>query len=40
MEAALAELAARRLIERRQVETAGRPRTEYRLIAPQMTLFQ
>jgi len=39
MEAALAELTARRLIERRKVETSGRPREEYRLIAPQMTLF-
>ena len=39
MEAALAELASRRLIERRKVETSGRPREEYRLIAPQLRLF-
>jgi hypothetical protein len=39
VEHALSDLAAKRLIERRQVPTEGRPREEYRLIAPQLTLF-
>ena len=39
IESALTELAGKRLIEQRRTETAGRPREEYRLIAPQMTLF-
>lgn len=39
IDAALRSLAARRLIEQQQVETEGRPRTEYRLIAPQLSLF-
>jgi hypothetical protein len=37
--AALADLAAKRLIERRQTPTDGRPREEFRLIAPQLPLF-
>ena len=36
---ALEGLLARRLAEYRQVATPGRPREEYRLIAPQLTLF-
>jgi len=39
VDAALSGLAARRLIERRQVPTDGRPRDECRLIEPQLTLF-
>ncbi len=38
-ETALADLAAKRLIERRQVQTTGRPREEYRLVPPQLQLF-
>ena len=37
--AALDDLAGRRLVERRQVPTEGRPRDEYRLGAPQLDLF-
>ena len=36
---ALAELTARRLAERRTQPTEGRPREEYRLVLPQLTLF-
>jgi hypothetical protein len=36
---ALRDLAAKRLIEQRQVPTAGRPRDECRLAAPQLSLF-
>ena len=36
---ALDDLVAKRLAERRQVGTKGRPREEYRLIAPQLSLF-
>ena len=39
VDAALKSLAGRGLIERQQVPTAGRPREEYRLTAPQLTLF-
>jgi len=39
VDAALASLAARRLIECRHAPTGGRPRDEYRLIEPQLTLF-
>lgn len=39
IDASLTALAVRRLIERRQEPTAGRPREEFRLIAPQLTLF-
>lgn len=39
IDAALATLAAQKLIERRQSPTGGRPREEYRLTAPQLTLF-
>ena len=37
--AALGDLAAKRLAERRRVPTEGRPREEYRLTAPQLALF-
>lgn len=37
--AALADLAAKRLVEHRSVPTEGRPRDEYRLGAPQLDLF-
>lgn len=36
---ALDDLVAKRLAERRTVTTKGRPREEYRLIAPQLSLF-
>jgi hypothetical protein len=36
---ALDDLLAKRLAERRQSPTKGRPREEYRLIAPQLSLF-
>jgi hypothetical protein len=36
---ALGDLVAKRLAERRQVGTKGRPREEYRLTAPQLSLF-
>jgi hypothetical protein len=39
IDAALGSLAARNLIEQKHSPTAGRPREEYRLIAPQLTLF-
>lgn len=39
VDAALKSLTGRGLIERQQVPTAGRPREEYRLTAPQLTLF-
>jgi hypothetical protein len=39
IDAALASLASRRLIERKRTPTGGRPRDEYRLIAPQLALF-
>lgn len=38
--AALASLTARRIAERRQVPSGGRPREEYRLIPPQLELFR
>ncbi len=37
--AALADLTAKRLIEHHTIGTAGRPRDEYRLVAPQLSLF-
>jgi hypothetical protein len=39
VDSALAGLVTRHLAERRQVATEGRPREEWRLIAPQLTLF-
>ena len=39
VDTALADLSAKRLIEQRHTPTAGRPRDEYRLAAPQLTLF-
>lgn len=36
---ALDDLVAKRLAERRQFPTKGRPREEYRLVAPQLSLF-
>jgi hypothetical protein len=39
IDAALASLAAQRVAEHRKSATDGRPRGEYRLIAPQLTLF-
>jgi hypothetical protein len=39
VDVALADLAAKRLLERRQTPTAGRPREEFRLVAPQLALF-
>lgn len=39
VEATLADLMAKRLVERRRTPTEGRPREEYRLIAPQLPLF-
>jgi hypothetical protein len=39
VDAALASLVRRGLTERRQSPTGGRPREEYRLTAPQLTLF-
>ena len=38
--AALDDLIAKRIAEQRTIPTKGRPREEYRLIAPQLTLFQ
>jgi hypothetical protein len=40
IDAALADLTAKQLIEHRQTPTAGRPREEFRLVAPQLALFQ
>lgn len=39
IDAALASLAARKLIERKRTPTGGRPREEYRLVPPQLALF-
>jgi hypothetical protein len=39
VESALGHLVLHRLAERRKAATEGRPREEYRLIAPQLTLF-
>jgi hypothetical protein len=39
IDTALASLSASLLAERRHVQTEGRPREEWRLIAPQLTLF-
>lgn len=39
IDAALASLAARKLIERKRTQTGGRPREEYRLVPPQLALF-
>jgi hypothetical protein len=39
IDAALGSLTAQRIVERRKQPTEGRPRDEYRLITPQLTLF-
>lgn len=39
IDAALKSLCGRHLVQHQVVQTAGRPRDEYRLIAPQLTLF-
>ena len=39
VDSALASLVVRHLAERRRTETEGRPREEWRLIAPQLALF-